>query len=249
MSVSVTCPSTLRSSCGPGRCQMARDACLPSSAGFSSCASYGTTRSFVTIDSPASHARWKSLRYGDSKPTLMMNSTELKPERCVPSAARKRSQKTLRMPLFGFAVPRATAFGNPTELLTDQETDALVFSGSTRPDAGAWSKSSDRLDVTAGRKTSEADRQRRVSSAMSSCPDVRVLERIRAEYLEMPGMNLKLEEVQRLCGLERSLCQGVLDALVEARFLRVRPDGCYVRFGDGSVPSPSSSPADLQQKP
>jgi hypothetical protein len=100
------------------------------------------------------------------------------------------------MALFCFAVPRATAFGNPRELLTNQETDALV------------------LDV----------------SDMSTCPDDRVLERIRAEFLEMPGMNLKLEQVQRLCGIERSLCQLVLDALVEARFLRVRSDGCYVRF-------------------
>jgi hypothetical protein len=84
---------------------------------------------------------------------------------------------------------------------------------------------------------------------MSRCPDDRALERIRAEYCEMPGMYLKLEQVQRLCGIERSLCQGVLDALVEARFLRVRSDGCYVRVGDGRVPRPPSSPADLQQKP
>jgi hypothetical protein len=76
---------------------------------------------------------------------------------------------------------------------------------------------------------------------MSTCPDDPVLERIRAEYREMPGMNLKLEEVQRLCGIERSLCQGALDALVEARFLRVRSDGCYVRVGDGSVPLERSS--------
>ena len=70
---------------------------------------------------------------------------------------------------------------------------------------------------------------------MITCPDDRALERVRAEYLEMPGMNLKLEQVQRLCGIERSLCKGVLDALVEARFLRVRSDGSYVRFGDGTV--------------
>jgi hypothetical protein len=73
---------------------------------------------------------------------------------------------------------------------------------------------------------------------MSTCPDDRALERVRAEYLEMPGMNLKPEQVQRLCGIERSLCQWVLDALVEARFLRVRSDGSYVRFGDGSIPRP-----------
>ena len=33
---------------------------------------------------------------------------------------------------------------------------------------------------------------------MSLSPHQQVLERIRAEYLEMPGMRLKLEQVQRL---------------------------------------------------
>ena len=50
------------------------------------------------------------------------------------------------------------------------------------------------------------------------------LERIRAEYLKMPGMTLRLEQVARLCGVERSLCQRVLEALVDMRFLCVKPD-------------------------
>jgi CspA family cold shock protein len=54
---------------------------------------------------------------------------------------------------------------------------------------------------------------------MSTAPHQAVLERIRAEYLEMPGMTLKLEQVQRLCGVERSVCKIVLDALVETKFL------------------------------
>jgi hypothetical protein len=56
------------------------------------------------------------------------------------------------------------------------------------------------------------------------------LERIRAEYLEMPGMRLKPEQVQRLCGVERSICEVVLDSLVEAKFLCVKSDGCYARL-------------------
>jgi hypothetical protein len=61
-----------------------------------------------------------------------------------------------------------------------------------------------------------------------------MLERIRAEYLEMPGLRLKLEQVERLCGIERSICQGALDLLVKANFLCVKSDGCYTRFADGS---------------
>jgi hypothetical protein len=54
------------------------------------------------------------------------------------------------------------------------------------------------------------------SPAISTTPSEHVLERIRAEYLEMPGMRLRLEQVQRLCGIERSMCKVALDSLVVA---------------------------------
>jgi hypothetical protein len=60
-------------------------------------------------------------------------------------------------------------------------------------------------------------------------------ERIRAEYVEMPGMTLKLEQVARLCGVERSICKVLLDALVDAHFLCVRPDGAYARLGSDTT--------------
>ena len=66
---------------------------------------------------------------------------------------------------------------------------------------------------------------------MSPEPFEQIVDRIRAEYLEMPGMMLQPEQVQRLCGVERSVCEKALEALVEAEFLRVRPDGSYVRVG------------------
>ena len=59
-----------------------------------------------------------------------------------------------------------------------------------------------------------------------------LLTRLRAEFLEMPGMYLKAEQVQRLCGVERDVCQMVLDALVEARVLRVCANGHYARATD-----------------
>jgi hypothetical protein len=61
-----------------------------------------------------------------------------------------------------------------------------------------------------------------------------VLQRLRAEYLEMPGLRLKAAQVQRLCGIEGTICQIVLDALVRERFLCVRQDGHYARLTDGA---------------
>jgi hypothetical protein len=57
--------------------------------------------------------------------------------------------------------------------------------------------------------------------------------RIRAEYLEMPGMKLTVDQVRRLCGVGSDICEVVLDALVAERFLSVRSDGRYLRRSDG----------------
>ena len=59
-----------------------------------------------------------------------------------------------------------------------------------------------------------------------------VLNRLRAEYVEMPGLRLKAEQVQRLCGIERSICQLTLDTLVNERFL-VQLNGHYARITAG----------------
>ncbi len=67
---------------------------------------------------------------------------------------------------------------------------------------------------------------------MNTSPHLQILERIRAEYLEMPGMRLKVEQVQRLFGVDPSVCRTVLDSLVECKFLYANPDGTYVRFTD-----------------
>ena len=60
-------------------------------------------------------------------------------------------------------------------------------------------------------------------------PHTPLLTRIRGEYLEMPGLRLTFEQAQRLFGVDRSLCKMVLDALVAAKFLGIRPDGAYAR--------------------
>ena len=66
-----------------------------------------------------------------------------------------------------------------------------------------------------------------------------IMRRIRAEYREMPDMRLRLEQVQRLCGIEGTTCKEALDALVDAKFLRVRSDGSYVRDRDDGDPAKS----------
>ncbi len=45
------------------------------------------------------------------------------------------------------------------------------------------------------------------------------IQRVRAEYVEMPGIQLKTEQLQRLFGIDRAMCQVVLDTLVDAQFL------------------------------
>jgi hypothetical protein len=73
-----------------------------------------------------------------------------------------------------------------------------------------------------------------------------VIQRIRAEYLEMPGLQLKTEQVQRLCGIERAMCQPALDALVNAKFLYVKPDGRYARLTEGHFSRPHPAKAVLR---
>jgi hypothetical protein len=73
-----------------------------------------------------------------------------------------------------------------------------------------------------------------------------VLERIRAEYLEMPGLRLTVAQVTRLCGVERSTCTMALDSLVDAKFLCLKSDGAYARLTDGEIPRPRPAKAGLR---
>ena len=57
---------------------------------------------------------------------------------------------------------------------------------------------------------------------------------VRAEYLEVPGLDLTREQVRRLWGLDQQTCDTLLAALVESRFLRRTRDNRYLR-ADGSV--------------
>ena len=84
---------------------------------------------------------------------------------------------------------------------------------------------------------------------MSTFLDRRLLERLRAEFLEMPDMRLRIEQVQRFCGIEQTMCRLVLDALVKANFLCLNSDGTYVRLTEGSSPLPRPAKAALKATP
>jgi len=65
-------------------------------------------------------------------------------------------------------------------------------------------------------------------------PDDPLLNRIRSEFLEMPGQRLTRQQATRLYGVEETQCRQALDRLVDARFLCVTPDGTYARTFDGA---------------
>lgn len=60
--------------------------------------------------------------------------------------------------------------------------------------------------------------------------DEKLHTRIRAEYLESPGLKLTKRQAQRLWGMDRETCELVLEHMVQARFLRRRDDDTYVRL-------------------
>ena len=57
------------------------------------------------------------------------------------------------------------------------------------------------------------------------------LQRIRAEYLEMPGLSLNKLQMQRMWGLDAFICDALVDALVAAQVLRRTSTGSYVVHG------------------
>jgi len=57
---------------------------------------------------------------------------------------------------------------------------------------------------------------------------------VRAEFLEVPGLELTRDQAQRMWGLDRAACDQLLAALVESRFLRRTRDNRYL-LADGAV--------------
>jgi hypothetical protein len=71
------------------------------------------------------------------------------------------------------------------------------------------------------------------STLPQPAPDDRLVHRVRAEFLEMPGLQLTCEQAQRLWVIDPQTCMSILERLVATRFLVRRTDGRYVRCGEG----------------
>lgn len=57
----------------------------------------------------------------------------------------------------------------------------------------------------------------------------RLVRQVRAEYLEMPGLCLTIQQAQRLWSLEPRVCAALLNSLTASRFLRRNERGLFVR--------------------
>ena len=61
----------------------------------------------------------------------------------------------------------------------------------------------------------------------------KIAQRVRAEYLEMPGLNLTREQARCLWGLDAETCDQLLAYLVDSRFLVCTRHDTYVRADAG----------------
>lgn len=67
------------------------------------------------------------------------------------------------------------------------------------------------------------------ASAVETTGLTDLLQRIRGEFLEMPGLRLTARQAQRLWGLDPSACAALLEALIATGFLKRTGDGAFVR--------------------
>ena len=64
-------------------------------------------------------------------------------------------------------------------------------------------------------------------SAAAGLPET-ILRRVRAEFLEMPGLKLTIQQAQRLWGIDRATCEALIEELTACRFLARTRDGAFV---------------------
>jgi hypothetical protein len=56
-----------------------------------------------------------------------------------------------------------------------------------------------------------------------------LVERVRGEFIEMPGLQLTMAQAARLWGLDNAACRHVVDVLVASAFLRWTDGGKIAR--------------------
>jgi len=102
----------------------------------------------------------------------------------------------------------------PTKKRPDMESskvDQMLDDSFPASDPPSWSGAISRVAVSA--------EQRRIEL---------LARRVRAEYLEMPGLCLTLEQAQRLWSVERRTCKALLKSLTDDRFLHRTERGLFV---------------------
>ena len=60
------------------------------------------------------------------------------------------------------------------------------------------------------------------------------VDRVRAEFTEMPGLRLTVPQAARLMGLDQETCDYIIGALVDRRFLCWTSDGLVARVEDNT---------------
>ena len=70
-------------------------------------------------------------------------------------------------------------------------------------------------------------------------PIEEVLRRVQGEFLEMPGLRLTQAQARRLWGLDTAMCDALLGALVDAKFLFKTRDGAFMKV-DHAAPIKAS---------
>jgi hypothetical protein len=56
-----------------------------------------------------------------------------------------------------------------------------------------------------------------------------LVERVRCEFLEMPGLRLTIPQAARLWGLDLPSCEAVVDVLIRCEFLQRTASGAVAR--------------------
>jgi hypothetical protein len=81
----------------------------------------------------------------------------------------------------------------------------------------------------------------------TSTPAEEIVRRIRAEYIEMPGLRVTQRQAQRLWGLDATTCHLALQHLIETRFLCLMSGDHYARLTEGpaAFPAPRMAKATL----
>jgi hypothetical protein len=68
-----------------------------------------------------------------------------------------------------------------------------------------------------------------ITSPLRSAPLAALLQRVREQYREMPGLKLTKPQATRFFGVAPSVCAAMLRALVMENFLARAGDGLFVR--------------------